>query len=417
MSLNVNSQQNLFLSSCLLKKVNYDYEMDLQVIYNKNSENPDAKFGYDPLLNVYRNKIDNIDSDVWKKVRWFINDYDFQVRDPIINRAFYKYWEIINEFEIFEDYNDNELILHCAEAPGGFIQGTNIYLQVERRMERYKQIKRDNIVDEDGFRLVNKRKTLKNDYLIYSISLNKDLPQYKTYNLPTYNKNVINKNICITYGVDNTGDINNVNNIRHIKRLSKRNFFLITADGGFDEGTDFNNKEQLHYMLILSEITSAIHLQQQDGHFILKMFDIFTETSIQLIYLLNKCYREVYIYKPKTSRPTNSEKYIICKYFMLDESIREEYMSKLVLNKKNNTNNMYMSFKLFDKIPDEFIANIRELNSNLVNNQCEYLNAAIQLCTNDDFLKQYDDMVDELMVKRKIIFHDWEETYNLNAYV
>jgi cap1 methyltransferase len=48
---------------------------------------------------------------------------------------------------------------------------------------------------------------------------------------------------------------------------------------------------------------------------VVKVFDILTETSIQLIYLLFSFYKEVYIYKPKTSRPTNSEKYIICKYF------------------------------------------------------------------------------------------------------
>ena len=89
-------------------------------------------YGYNDKLNICRNKIDNIDGDSWKKVRWYINVYDFQVKDPIINRAFYKYWEIINEFEIFEDYDENQFILHCAEAPGGFIQGTNIYLQIDR---------------------------------------------------------------------------------------------------------------------------------------------------------------------------------------------------------------------------------------------------------------------------------------------
>ena len=32
-----------------------------------------------------------------------------------------------------------------------------------------------------------------------------------------------------------------------------------------------------------------------------------------MIYLLTKFYDSVKLFKPKTSRPTNSEKYIICK--------------------------------------------------------------------------------------------------------
>ena len=132
-------------------------------------------------------------------------------------------------------------------------------------------------VTNDGFTVVKRRYKSKrfDNYRIYTISLNKDLPQYKNYNLPSYNKNILNKHLCITYGKDNTGDINNFENIEYIKNISKKPFYLVTADGGFDEGTDFNHKEQLHYQLILNEILAALTMQKTRGHFILKMFDIF----------------------------------------------------------------------------------------------------------------------------------------------
>ena len=284
---------------------------------NDAPEKPLEIYGFDETLNTHRNKIDKINTDIWKKVRWYINEYDFLVKDPIINRAFYKYWEIINVFNVFDKYADTDTIFHCAEAPGGFIQGSNIDLQ----LENFKPIipEPEPLMDEDGWVKVGKKKR-KNDkhYKIYTISLNKDLPQYKSYNLPSYNKRVVNKNICVTYGKDNTGDINNLDNIHHIKNLvGNTGSYLVTADGGFDEGTDFNNKEQLHYFLILNEIYSALCLQKVEGTFILKVFDIFTTTSVHLLYLLNLVYDEVYIYKPKTSRPTNSEKYIVCKNFNL----------------------------------------------------------------------------------------------------
>jgi 23S rRNA U2552 (ribose-2'-O)-methylase RlmE/FtsJ len=393
-----------------------DIDISLTLEYSKQSESPIEKYGYDEELNIYRSKIDNIEGEIWKKVRWYINKYDFQVKDPIINRAFYKYWEIINEFDIFEEYVNRELILHCAEAPGGFIQGTNIYLQIDRFVDEVKKKDENkNKIDEEGFTFVKRKKTTKKDYIIYSISLNKDLPQYKMYNLPTYNKNILNKYIYITYGKDNTGDINNIENVKHIERMTNASFYLITADGGFDEGTDFNNKEQLHYSLILNEIGTAIRLQKYDGHFILKMFDIFTETSIHLLYLLNLCYKNVHIYKPKTSRPTNSEKYIICKNFKLDDNKRNEILEKLLLPKLKK--NLYMSFRLFDEIPEDFVENIRNINTILVKKQCEYLQYAIELCNNQDFFVEYDLNINDLIEKRKEIFNEWAETYNLEAYV
>ena len=134
MSLNI-EKTNVNKKFKLESSINKDMGISLTLKYSKHSESPMEKYGYDEELNIYRSKIDNIEGEIWKKVRWYINKYDFQVKDPIINRAFYKYWEIINEFDIFEEYENRELILHCAEAPGGFIQGTNIYLQIDRYVD------------------------------------------------------------------------------------------------------------------------------------------------------------------------------------------------------------------------------------------------------------------------------------------
>jgi hypothetical protein len=395
-----------------------NFDMCINIQSNDEPELPLEKYGYDSKLNIYRNNIDNIKNDNWKKVRWYINEYDFLVKDPIINRAFYKYWEIINEFEIFDNYVETDLILHCAEAPGGFIQGTNIYLQIDRIPE-VKPDKNNQIVDEDGWITPIKKRKNKTNFKIYTISLNKDLPQYKSYNLPSYNKHILNKYICITYGKDNTGDINNWENIQYIGGLSKKPFYLITADGGFDEGTDFNNKEQLHYGLILSEIYSAIYLQQQNGHFILKVFDIFTETSINLLYLLTICYKQVYIYKPKTSRPTNSEKYIICKNFRLNDIQKNHIISSLdnCYHKIKKSNKKYISLSLFKSIPQFFVDKIYNINKILLDIQCDFLKRAIILCDDDNFITTYDEQLDNCIEKRRSTFQEWETIYNLNSFV
>jgi 23S rRNA U2552 (ribose-2'-O)-methylase RlmE/FtsJ len=330
-------------------------------------------------INELRNNLDNIDVEDWKKVRYFINNYDFDVNKPIINRAFFKYWEIVKEFDIFEKYKEDDFILHCCEAPGGFIQATN-------KLINYNKQDKQKVIDQDGFELV--KKNIKQKPKIWTISLNKSLLQYKNYNLPSYNRLALNSNVKVIYGKDNTGNLNNWNNVNYLEEYIKERFYIITADGGFDERSDFNHKELLHYRLILSEIYTAIKLQKEQGTFILKMFDIYTVTNYHLLYLLSQCYSQVFIYKPLTSRPTNSEKYIICKGFLLNETERSSVIKQLYtfyysMFKKEST------FKLFKEIPADFIELVDNVNKVFLKNQVKYLKRSIELCNDKEFLQNY----------------------------
>ena len=66
------------------------------------------------------------------------------------------------------------------------------------------------------------------------------------------------------------------------------------------------------YHLIYCEIYVSLNVQAINGNFIIKIFDLFNYKTIQLVYLLYNCYNTVEIYKPLTSRLSNSEKYIVC---------------------------------------------------------------------------------------------------------
>ena len=47
------------------------------------------------------------------------------------------------------------------------------------------------------------------------------------------------------------------------------------------------------------------------GNFVCKLFDLFTPFSVGLVYLMNMIFERVAIIKPVTSRPANSERYLI----------------------------------------------------------------------------------------------------------
>jgi 23S rRNA U2552 (ribose-2'-O)-methylase RlmE/FtsJ len=78
--------------------------------------------------------------------------------------------------------------------------------------------------------------------------------------------------------------------------------------------------------LFLSEIVTALHVQALDGTFILKIYDISFEITRQLIMLLSSAYKSVKIVKPITSRPGNSEKYLLCEGF---RGVSEEQLEDL----------------------------------------------------------------------------------------
>ena len=124
-------------------------------------------------------------------------------------------------------------------------------------------------------------------------------------------------NIYIEAGADNTGNILSMDNFLHCRSKYGSSMDLITGDGGFDFSADFNNQEMHITQLLFAQMCYALCLQKHTGSFILKIFDCFMEQSIDILYILSAFYETVYITKPKTSRYANSEKYLVCKNFLL----------------------------------------------------------------------------------------------------
>ncbi|XP_047739805.1 cap-specific mRNA (nucleoside-2'-O-)-methyltransferase 1 [Hyalella azteca] len=117
---------------------------------------------------------------------------------------------------------------------------------------------------------------------------------------------------------DGDGDIYKGHNISSfcdfVKTATRgRGVHFMMADGGFNVEGQENIQEILSKQLYLGQFTVALGIVREGGHFVCKLFDTFTPFSVELIYLMYRCFRRVSIHKPNTSRPANSERYIICK--------------------------------------------------------------------------------------------------------
>jgi 23S rRNA U2552 (ribose-2'-O)-methylase RlmE/FtsJ len=357
---------------------------EIQLVFY--SDLQDSEKSLSTILNKYRDCIDNIKPLEWKINRKKINEYDFDVNPNIINRAFYKLYEIIEKYDIWKDLVSPD-ILHVAEAPGGFIQCSLF-------KDKKPIVKTKLIVDNDGFTNVPKKnKKTQKKANIHTISLSSNT-------VSNYSKQILVNNVTVIKGVDNTGDICNLKNVDFIYYTYHIKYHYITADGGFDEGQKFNSKEELHYKLICSEIYTALTLNKLSGHFILKVFDLHTNSSIHLMYLLSLCYKQIFIYKPLTSRPTNSEKYIVCKDFI---GAKQEYITVLQNICNDNSGNRF--FTIFKEIPHKFLIHINDINKEFLNQQTKNLQIYIDICKSNKKI---------IEKNKQVTFSKWCQQFNFN---
>uniref|UniRef100_A0A672MA78 Cap-specific mRNA (nucleoside-2'-O-)-methyltransferase 1 n=1 Tax=Sinocyclocheilus grahami TaxID=75366 RepID=A0A672MA78_SINGR len=132
-------------------------------------------------------------------------------------------------------------------------------------------------------------------------------------------------------GIDGDGDITRPENITAFRNFvldstEGRGLHFLMADGGFSVEGQENIQEILSKQLLLCQFLTAMSVIRPGGHFVCKTFDLFTPFSVGLIYLLYLCFERVSLFKPVTSRPANSERYVVCKSLKPGTDAVREYM-------------------------------------------------------------------------------------------
>ncbi|KAA6391244.1 MAG: putative cap specific mRNA, partial [Streblomastix strix] len=131
------------------------------------------------------------------------------------------------------------------------------------------------------------------------------------------------------YGPHSNGDVTREANIRAFRQVIMTQkggigVSLVTADGGFSVDDDYNSQELKLRQLVLCQFTTALGILRQGGTFLCKIFDVYTPFTVELFYLLSTVFSSFTIIKPLQSRPANSERYILCRGFLLDQRMISE---------------------------------------------------------------------------------------------
>jgi len=283
-----------------------------------------------------------------------------------LSRSYFKMIEIMNTFDF--QFDENPITtFHLAEGPGGFIEA-----------------------------IVGLRKSINDKYIGMTI-----LDENNDPNIPAWKKTETflknNKNVIIEKGADNTGNILALENFVYCKEKYGSTMELVTADGGFDFSSDFNNQENNITKLLFAQISFALVMQKKRGSFILKVFDCFMDHSVDLLYILSAFYEKVYIMKPQTSRYANSEKYIICKGFLFDNN--EEFYPFLhnafekMIQEQLDEKEVYIKRFLNINISYCFLTKLEEYNAIFGQQQIENIHYTISLIENKHKYEKIDNLI------------------------
>ena len=282
---------------------------------------------------------------LWDKYKKYFNPYEyintpFDAYTPAVcsykplSRAYFKMIEILYHYSFY--FPDSMVSFHLAEGPGGFIEALSNY--------------RNN--DKD---------------IYYGMTLMaEDIPKWKHGDI--YLK--LHKNIILEYGEDKTGNLYSKKNLESIYSAHKHSIDFVTGDGGMDFSNDFNKQEESSLNLIFAQIVFAMCIQKKGGSFVLKLFDTFSSLSVELLFLLNYLYEDIYIIKPLTSRPANSEKYIVCIRFRMVQNIHE-IIGKMIDQYDVSTRNIRSILNI--NIPLIFMDKMKDINSITGQCQIEYI--------------------------------------------
>ncbi|XP_052871057.1 cap-specific mRNA (nucleoside-2'-O-)-methyltransferase 1-like [Anopheles cruzii] len=147
------------------------------------------------------------------------------------------------------------------------------------------------------------------------------------------------------YGPKDNGDIFDPENINgfadYVIKQTETGVHLMMADGGFSVEGHENEQETYSKQLYLCQVIVALAIVRPGGNFVVKLFDIFTPFSVGLVYLVYRCFRQICICKPNSSRPANSERYLVCKSKKPNTGTIERYLQDInrqMFEKRNASN-------------------------------------------------------------------------------
>ena len=231
-----------------------------------------------------------------------------------IDRAFFKLWEIIHDFQLLPKYEidaPRKLVsVHLAESPGAFTEATfrwraGLYADVGTSVDQM-------------FVMSLKNETATSPGVPAAELLQNRFSEYPNFQM-VYGgeeEGAVPEGFQRRQG-SGDGDLFQLGNILDIGAdiglVGGADF--VTSDLGFEFSEVEDLREQCMMFPIFAQFVAVLTCQKKGGNAVIKVFDIFTEVTAKLIVMITSFYEQAFLTKPYSSRSGNPEKYLVCKAF------------------------------------------------------------------------------------------------------
>ncbi len=188
------------------------------------------------------------------------------------------------------------------------------------------------------------------------------------------------------FGADGDGDITSTGNLRSFQQTIEKTFAgkldLMTSDVKYvPMEVNFDEEEYINKPVHMGHLLCALMCLEKGGSMLLKEFTFFEAPSVCLLYLAACCFDQLMIIKPETSRPANSEVYILGIGYK--KNLTPFDMERLlnILNYIRPLNNEHGSPAIFQKkdVPQDFVDQVIEMSQKMAQSQIDQLEKNIAL--------------------------------------
>ena len=351
--------------------------IDSRKDFTKSNPNEDYDY-FKEQFRYYRTKGKDKSNNLNLKVQRILGDNS-------ISQAWLKMYEIISECNIIPMNKSGTFkSFHFAEAPGTFINCLNNYIYTKTKFNKFEWLAQS---------LHPRLADIKDSYGI----------------IKRHPKNW-------DWGVDNTGDITNPDNIVYyskiIKSFSINNNsdsnvpFLITSDAGLEQ------EDPKYKLVAYSSYIAILYSLPLNGIMVYKIKDLPLEIPLiwNLIYITYKNFKEMYFFKP-VQNSQSKEFYIIAKYYLGTDKTDLEYLIKQI-DKFNKVTYEPPNTDMFnDMYPESFIVQLSSKYDKIVSNYMYSIERIIYYVDNKDLIgKDYIKHIKDYVEAKN---EDWFKKYKI----
>jgi len=269
-------------------------------------------------LDAAKTKLDDIPSTVFSGITHTLDMYA-RLRNVVqknynmehATNAALKMYELINQMELLRTKNGDCLpsvnVFCNAELPGAFIIAINHFMRTKCISSDFDWIA-SSYLPEAAMKTGNTT-ILEDRFKIYERNRTHWLMGPKPNGLPEGDE-------PLTGDVTDPTVVNSLGNTSHLRFANNDGANLYTSDVGIEISQEnLNQQEELTSFVNFGQVLTGLLSLAIGGHLVTKQFTFVTPFSRSLIAIVASLFDECYITKPKTSRPTNSEVYLVAKGF------------------------------------------------------------------------------------------------------